>query len=68
MDLSPAPEVLIHFYHCENKRGGSVIRPLCRPMTHHPPDPKLPSLVTQKATEKHVRAILKARRGTERKP
>lgn len=36
MDLSPAPEVWLHFYHCERKRG-SVIRPLCWPMTHHPP-------------------------------
>lgn len=39
-------------------------------MANDPPPslPKTPSFVTQKATGKHVRAILKARRGTEKKP
>lgn len=40
-------------------------------LANDPPPSLLPqptSFVTQKATEKHVRAILKARRGTEKKP
>lgn len=62
-DLSPAPEVLVHFYHCESKRG-SVIRPLCWPMTHHPPYPKLLPLLPRRP-QRSIRAILKSQEGDQ---
>lgn len=46
-DLSPAPEVSVHFNHCERKRG-SVIRPLYWPVTHYPPYPKLLPLLPRR--------------------
>lgn len=62
-----ALEVSAHFYHCEKKEG-TCDKAIMWPVTHYPsPHPNPPSFVTQKATEKHVRAIFKARRGTKTK-
>lgn len=52
-DLSPAPEVSVHFYHCERKRG-RVIRPLCWPMTHCPPHPSPPSFLLPRRPQKSM--------------